>query len=232
MKSSAYLGVVALVFSLVAPATAAPDVLVAGTRLHFRLDQTLSSDRSTTGQAFTFVLTAPVKSRSGLVLPAGSMGSGTVYLAGHAGSAGHEGDLTLRLDWLRAPLGRYVNFADQRFEINGTNRKIASAVLGFVPFVGLASRFVVRGKEVEITPSTPIETVLERPAPLKARAAVPKPPPSLASPTAQPTTPPTPVPTAVPTAFPSAAPTEVPSALPSAPPPPAATIKPTAPATG
>jgi hypothetical protein len=199
----------ALLFALAAPvlAGAAPDMLATGTRLQFNLREALSSDKSQTGQSFTFALSAPVKSDAGLTVPAGSIGSGTVYLAGHAGSAGHEGDLTLRLDSLRAPDGKFFNFDDQRFEINGKNRKIASAVLGFVPFVGVASRWAVRGEEVSADPSTPVETVLERPAVLSNAAAVPAPPPSLATPA-----PPAPAPTLVPTPVPTAVPTAVPSA--------------------
>jgi hypothetical protein len=98
------------------------------------------------------------------VIPAtGSMGSGTVVLAGHAGPNGHEGDLTLRLDTLQTADGRVVTFADQRFEIDGRNYKIASGVLGFTPFVGVAAR-IIRGKEISVDPATPIETVLLHPA--------------------------------------------------------------------
>ncbi|MBD5606476.1 MAG: hypothetical protein IAI48_15505, partial [Candidatus Eremiobacteraeota bacterium] len=80
-----------------------------------------------------------------------------------AGSQGHEGDLTLRLDSLHTADGRTFSFDDQRFEIDGRNRKIVSGLLGLVPYAGVGARFI-RGSDVRVDPSTPIETVLLRSA--------------------------------------------------------------------
>jgi hypothetical protein len=154
-----------------------PQWIDAGTRLRFHLEAPLSSSQSKTGQQFAFALITPIV-LDGAVIPAdGSTGSGTVILAGHAGANGHEGDLTLRLDTLQTADGRIVTFADQRFEINGRNYKIASGVLGFTPYVGLAAR-IIRGKEITVDPATPIETVLQSPATI----AYPPPPRSSAAP--------------------------------------------------
>lgn len=140
-----------------------PQWIAAGTRVQFHLEAPVSSSESRTGQKFAFALITPIV-LDGSVIPAnGSTGSGTVVLAGHAGPNGHEGDLTLRLDTLQTPDGRVVTFADQRFEINGRNYKIATGVLGFTPFVGVAAR-IIRGKEISVDPATPIETVLLHPA--------------------------------------------------------------------
>jgi hypothetical protein len=166
MKMLARLTPLVLLIAVATPAAADVwlDPLPARTRLAFHVDRPLSSDKSASGDRFAFELTEPVRSNATVILPAGAVGSGTVYLAGHAGAAGHEGDLTLRLDSIAAPDGGRFVFADQRFEVNGRNRKVASFALGAVPFVGMASHFVVRGAEVRIDPTTRLETVLERPA--------------------------------------------------------------------
>jgi hypothetical protein len=140
-----------------------PQWIAAGTRLKFHLDAPASSSESRTGQTFAFALLAPIVLDGSTIPVDGSTGLGTIVLAGHAGPNGHEGDLTLRIDSLRTADGRIVTFADQNFEINGKNYKIATGVLGFVPFVGIGAH-IIRGNEITVDPSTPIETVLLHPA--------------------------------------------------------------------
>ena len=65
----------------------------AGTHVKFHLTETVSSNQSKTGQPFHFVLLDPILVDGSELLPAGTEGSGTVYLAGKAGTGGHEGDL-------------------------------------------------------------------------------------------------------------------------------------------
>jgi len=141
------------------PAVAIP----AGYRLRFHVDALISSNGSKTGQTFGFVLLDPIQVDGQVVAPSGAVGSGTVFLAGHAGNQGHEGDLTLRLDSLDAAADAGITFADQRFQINGRNRKAAATILGFVPYAGLGAMFI-RGSDIRVDPSMPIETVLLRPA--------------------------------------------------------------------
>jgi hypothetical protein len=140
-----------------------PQWIAAGTRVQFHLEAPISSSQSRTGQTFTFALLTPIVLAGSTIPAVGSTGSGTIVLAGHEGPNGHEGDLTLRIDTLRTADGRVVTFADQRFEINGRNYKIATGVLGFTPFVGIGAR-IIRGKEISVDPATPIETVLLHPA--------------------------------------------------------------------
>ncbi|MDP9106275.1 MAG: hypothetical protein M3N49_10130 [Candidatus Eremiobacteraeota bacterium] len=144
-----------------APAAAVVSGVAAGTRVRFHVDAPLSSATSKTGETFTFTLLDPLQTTGERVIPAGTKGSGTLLLAGHAGSGGHEGDLTLRLDTLDLGDGHALRFDNQRFEVNGRNRKAASSILGFVPIVGYAAMFM-RGSDVRIDPGTPIETVLAR----------------------------------------------------------------------
>lgn len=148
----------------------------AGTRLQFHLLAPVASDESRTGDPFRFALLAPITIDGVTIAAEGDVGMGTLVLAGHAGSSGHEGDLTLRLDTLRTSDGRVITFADQRFEKNGTNQKIQSGVLGFVPIIGFGARFI-RGKEIRIEPAMPIETVLIRPATVGSALPAPSPSP-------------------------------------------------------
>ncbi len=133
--------------------------------MQFHVLSTLTSSDSKTGQTFGFVLLAPIEAAGCDVPVDGTQGSGTVYLAGRAGNLGHEGDLTLRLDSLQTAHGRYVTFTDQRVEINGANRKVESGVLRLVPDAGIAAIFI-RGEEIRIDATTPIETELLNPAPV------------------------------------------------------------------
>jgi len=139
-----------------------PVRLPAGTHLRFHLVRPLRSDRSKTGQTFSFVMLEPVAVGGQVVVANGAVGSGTVVLAGHNGTSGHEGDLTLRLDELRAVNGSQVTFCNQQLRINGRNNKIMSGVLGFIPWAGLGARFI-RGSEIHLNTKTPIETVLLKP---------------------------------------------------------------------
>ena len=143
--------------------TPRPCTIPDGTHVLFHLMEPASSNESRTGESFQFALIAPIKTGTCTISPDGATGSGTIYLAGASGSQGHEGDLTLRIDTLRTTDGHYVNFDDQRIGINGKNRKIESAALGFTPFVGLAAMFI-RGSDIKIDANTPIETVLLHPA--------------------------------------------------------------------
>jgi len=94
-----------------------------------------------------------------VLIPPGSHGAGTLLVAGHAGSSGHEGDLTLRLDTVTTPDGDTLEFHDQRIRLNGRNRRVTTSVLGFVPYAGIGARFI-RGQESVVQPSTEIRTVL------------------------------------------------------------------------
>lgn len=164
-------------------AVAVGTVVPAGTRLRFHLDEPLSSDGSKTGQHFTFTMLDPVTVDGATVVTANAHGDGTVVLAGRAGTSGHEGDLTLRLDSIATPNGNRLTPDDEQVEINGTNHKVASAVLGFVPWVGLGAIFI-HGHQIRIGTDTPVLVVIKNSAMVTSQveAAAPVP---VASPSAQ-----------------------------------------------
>jgi hypothetical protein len=147
------------------------DAVPAQTPVRFHLTETISSNQSKSGTPFTFVLLDPIVIGTTALVPSGATGTGTLVLAGHAGTSGHEGDLTLRLDTIQTSDGRTILFEDQQLRINGHNKKIMAGVLGFIPYAGLGARFI-RGADVRIDPETPIVTMLEHPAPLDARQPV------------------------------------------------------------
>ncbi len=135
----------------------------AGTHVRFHVNEPLSSNASKSGQTFAFTLLDDLRTDRGVVAPAGTQGAGTLLLAGHAGTGGHEGDLTLRIERVDLTSGERVAFIGQRIEINGRNRKVAAGMLGFVPFAGVGARFI-RGRESRLAVETPVETVLKQPA--------------------------------------------------------------------
>jgi hypothetical protein len=137
--------------------------LPTGTQVHFHLTAPISSNESTSGQTFGFVLLQPIASDACTIPADGSKGSGTIVLAGKAGIHGHEGDLTLTLDTIATPDGRLLTFDDQVLEINGGNHKVEAGALNLVPDVGIVANFI-HGKDVKVDPSTPVETTLLRPA--------------------------------------------------------------------
>jgi hypothetical protein len=177
MLARAFAAAALLIVTCGAMLAVKPEYIAAGTHVQFHLAAPVSSSQSHTGQTFAFALLAPIVLDGSEIPVDGSTGSGTIVLAGHAGPNGHEGDLTLRIDTIHTADGRVVTFADQHFEINGKNYKIATGVLGFVPFVGIGAH-IIRGNEITVDPSTPIETVLLHPATI---AYPPTPQPSAAS---------------------------------------------------
>jgi hypothetical protein len=154
------------------PATPAPGTIPSGTRIRFHLSAPLASDRNKAGDKFSFALLDPVVVDGQTVVAQGAVGTGTVLVSGHNGTLGHEGDLTLRLDSVRASDVKIVRFTDQQFEVNGGNRKAESRILGLVPDAGIAALFM-RGKEVRIDTKTPVQTVLLHPATLADASAEP-----------------------------------------------------------
>lgn len=143
-----------------------------GTRLRFHLTAPLASDRNKAGETFSFALLDPVVVDGQIVVAQGALGTGTVLVSGHNGTLGHEGDLTLRLDHIRVSDAKTVHFRDQQFEINGGNRKAESRILGLVPDAGIAALFM-RGKEIRVDTTTPIQTMLLHPAAITDNTAVP-----------------------------------------------------------
>jgi hypothetical protein len=149
----------------------------AGTAIRFHLDQQLSSADSKTGQPFTFTLLDPILISPVYTIRRGTRGAGTLILAGHAGTGGHEGDLTLQLLSVRVSARTKLRLDNQRIEVNGKNEKVAAGVLGFVPYVGLGAHFI-RGADITIPTNVPVRTILTSPATVTSADATPVPAPT------------------------------------------------------
>jgi hypothetical protein len=188
-RTRAYRGFARLAMTLIAsaaiatpgladpPLTTQTGTIPSGTKLRFHLNAPLASDRNRAGDTFSFALLDPVVLDGHVLVPSGAIGNGTVLVCGHNGTLGHEGDLTLRLDDLALADAQTVRFTDQQFEINGGNRKAESRILGIIPDVGIAALFI-RGKDVHVDTTTPIQTVLLHPATLVENVAAPSPNPA------------------------------------------------------
>jgi outer membrane lipoprotein SlyB len=83
------------------PAPAAPEpetvTIPAGTPLHIRLSDAISSETATAGAAFSGTLSAPLSSQGQVLIPAGSAVSGEVTDAEKGGRLHHPPMLALRL---------------------------------------------------------------------------------------------------------------------------------------
>ncbi|MGC1302095.1 MAG: hypothetical protein WA840_06960 [Caulobacteraceae bacterium] len=73
-----------------------------GTQFSIKFDDQVSSASATVGDEFTIESVDPVTLPNGQVLPAGLMGVGEVTAAHKRGMMGKGGELSIRLDYLRA----------------------------------------------------------------------------------------------------------------------------------
>lgn len=83
-----------------APAPPPPVTIAAGTRFDVRLNQALSSDKSSPGDSFAGVLATPVVVNGQVVVPQGATVGGTVSLAASSGHIKGRSELALRLSRL------------------------------------------------------------------------------------------------------------------------------------
>ncbi len=163
-------GIALLVTSVASIARADLSSVPAKTTLRLHLRERIASNITKVGSRFAFAMVEPVVVAGTTIVAKDALGQGTVLVAGHAGTQGHEGDLTLRFDSVSTVDGRRLVFDDQRARINGRNRKAASFFGGFIPFVGMGAGFI-RGADIAIEPTTVIENVLERSAAIVASIA-------------------------------------------------------------
>lgn len=91
------MAVACAVLLAVALPAAAQTTLPAGTPVHVRLQQTVSSDRSTAGQQFTAVVSEPVVANGKVVVPKGASAVGKVTTARPSGRLKTPAALYLRL---------------------------------------------------------------------------------------------------------------------------------------
>ncbi len=130
-----------LVAQITSPAPAV--TLAAKTVIAVRLVSTISSHDATTGEKFTFVVAKDVVEDGVVVIPACTLGSGTVTLAGKHGPNGHEGDLHLRFDTISMADGTSIALDPTEHDFAGQNKRM----LAF-----LTDAPSVVGNDVEVKP--------------------------------------------------------------------------------
>lgn len=163
-RANAILASLAVLLPSGVAATTAPAVVVPEDYVFkFHLMKAVSSAKNKAGDGVAFEMVEPVIVLGETIVARGARGHITLVVSGHAGRGGHEGDLTFRFDGVEATQGRHLVFDRQLVEMNGRNNKVASAVLGFTPVVGLGAMFI-RGHDITIEPRQVLTTVLLHPA--------------------------------------------------------------------
>jgi len=100
-----------------------PMVISGGTRLTVRLLETLSSKTASPGQSFAAELAAPVVVNGQTVLPSRTPLRGRVVSARSSGRLKNPGYLSLTLDSIRTPDGRWVGIDTSRVSAKGKSHK-------------------------------------------------------------------------------------------------------------
>lgn len=117
----------------VAPREEAPKLVTytvpAGTPVHIRLDQALSSGTATSGTPFSGTLSSPLVAGGVVVVPAGSAVSGEVVAAKKGGRIHSPALLSLQLTSLRPTGGQNIAIATNSWTVQGKSQKKRDAEL-------------------------------------------------------------------------------------------------------
>lgn len=97
--------------------------LAAGTSVHIRLDDALSSESATPGTEFHGTLSVPLVSRGIVVVPAGSKATGQVVAAERGGRLSHPAELSLVLTSLTMKAGKTFAVSTRRWSVVAQSRK-------------------------------------------------------------------------------------------------------------
>ncbi len=132
------------------PIAPEPIVVPKLTDVIVRIDATLGSKLSTTGQTFGITLVEPLVFEGSEIIPAGTSGVGEVIHAKKAGGSGSGGELILAADYLDFE-GRKIPLRSMRLGVEGKDQ------IGLAMAVGVAAGlfgFAVRGKNVDVAEGT------------------------------------------------------------------------------
>lgn len=132
------------------PAIAASVVVPKLTEVILRIEETLGSKISATGQTFRIALEEPLIFQGSELIPAGVSGIGEVIHAKKAGASGSGGELILAAKYLEFD-GRQIPLRSMSLGVEGQDQT------GLAMAVGMATGpfgFAVRGKNVDVTEGT------------------------------------------------------------------------------
>jgi hypothetical protein len=166
--------------SQTAPATTAESAKVTlkeGTEVNLKLAQTLSSKTAVVGDTVEMVLDQDLIVDTALVAKKGSRAVATVSNAKKAGMAGRGGELSLRLEYLKA--------GDTRVKLRGAQGKNGDnktgATVGLVLAFGVLG-FMKHGKQAEAKEGTPVKAYVDEDVQLASLGPAPEPAPAATTP--------------------------------------------------
>lgn len=140
------------------PAT--PAVLLEGTPISLKLDETLSSATAKVGQHVAFLVIEDVKIRDITVVPIGANAIGTVTVAEPKKWAGRAGKLDVNIDSVRLPDGQKILLsATHGGNGGGHGAAVTAGVIGtsLVFFPAAPFLLMIHGKDMVIPEGTPVK---------------------------------------------------------------------------
>jgi hypothetical protein len=167
--------------SQTAPATPADQsakvTLKEGTEVNLKLAQALSSKTAVVGDSVELLLDQDLIVDKALVAKKGSRAVATVSNAKKAGMAGRGGELSLRLEYLKA--------GDTRVKLRGAQGKNGDnktgATVGLVLAFGVLG-FMKHGKQAEAKEGTPVKAYVDEDVQVASLGPAPEPAPAPANP--------------------------------------------------
>lgn len=159
------------------PAESAKVTLKEGTEVNLKLAQTLSSKTAVVGDTVEMILDQDLIVDTALVAKKGSRAVATVSNAKKAGMAGRGGELSLRLEYLKA--------GDTRVKLRGAQGKNGDnktgATVGLVLAFGVLG-FMKHGKQAEAKEGTPVKAYVDEDVQLASLGPAPEPAPAATTP--------------------------------------------------
>ena len=128
-----------------------------GTEVSLRFAQTISSRRAAIGDAVNFTLDQDLKAGDRVVARKGATALGTVMQVRKSGMMGRDGELNLRLDYLKA--------GDTKIKLRGLQGRQGDnkegAMIGLTLAFGMVG-FFKHGKQAEIKEGTPLKAYVDQ----------------------------------------------------------------------
>jgi hypothetical protein len=128
------------------------DSSIVGKPLLVKTTGSLSSKTATLGQKFEVEVAEDVVGDTGVIVPAGTKGEGTVIFVRKKGGGGKTGALDLRID--------HLILNDQKLKLRAQNvsrgKDKKNAALGMQVAFGLLGALSVQGEEINLAPGTVI----------------------------------------------------------------------------
>ena len=148
------------------PAGATRLVLPGGTAVAVEVVDKVSSSNANIGDTFAVRAADDVVINGWVVVARGAPGQGEVLSVDRAGSHGHPGSLGVQIDWIFAVDGNKIHLTSQRSTAEGQSKAGVSSTVTIVSwaFLGLPGLFAhnfVKGRDVELDSSHPLQAFID-----------------------------------------------------------------------